>query len=237
MKLTLVTGCDAKYFSYLKRALNNIFNTINNNEHNNLDINVVFYNLGLTEDQSNEIRNSYPRLIFEIFNFNEYPEHLSLKNYTDINCSYAWKPVIFYEVCEKYKNLVHWFDTRNLYSNFNNIIKILLEESIYIPASNHIIEKWNHIKTLQYMDGFKYIKEMSRAACVIGINYNIDWCQNIIKEWKHFSLIKECIIPEGTDRNNHRQDQAILEILYFKYHEKYNFKIIDEFIDVSIQTL
>ena len=31
---------------------------------------------------------------------------------------------------------------------------------------------------------------------------------------------KECIIPEGSDRLNHRQDQAILSILYYRYHNK-----------------
>ena len=235
MKITLVTGCDHKYFPYLIRSLNNIFNIINNEMHINLNINVVYYDLGLSNEQSEYIKNSYPKLIYETFNFSEYPEHLSLEKYTGINCSYAWKAVIVYNVCEKYKDIVHWFDTKNLYINFNNIINIVLEENIYVPASNHDIKKWTNIKTIEYMDGFKYIDNISRAAGVVTINYNIKWCQDIINDWKNYSLIKDCIIPDGTNRNNHRQDQSVLGLLYFKYQEKYNFKVIDDFIDVEVQ--
>jgi hypothetical protein len=140
-----------------------------------------------------------------------------------------------FDVCEKYGDLVHWFDTKNLYNNFNRIIKIVMKEGIYVPASNHTIKKWNHPKTLEYMDGFKYCEKQARAAGVTTVNYNLEWCKNLVGEWKKFSLIKECIIPEGSDRNNHRQDQSVLEILYFKYQEIYKYKVIDEFIDLEVQ--
>ena len=47
---------------------------------------------------------------------------------------------------------------------------------------------------------------------------------NFVKEWKDLALIKECIFPDGSNRNNHRQDQAVLCILYYKYFQKYKFK-------------
>ena len=84
------------------------------------------------------------------------------------------------------------------------------------------------------MDGYKYLNKQCRSGCIFGINYDIEWCKDFIKEWKDLALIKDCICPEDSDRSNHRQDQAILNILYYKYNEKYNFKIIDNYIDLSV---
>jgi hypothetical protein len=229
--LTLVTGSNSRYFNFLKQVLNNITNLIEKNNYKN--INIVVYDLGITLNELNELK-LFTNIVIEKFDFNKYPEHVSLEKYNGNNCSYAWKPTIIYEVCEKYGGLVHWMDTRNLYSNFNNLIDVLTNVYIYSPASSGNIEKWTHEKTLKYMDGYKYQEKICRGAGIFGINYDIDWCKDFVKEWKDLALIKECICPEGSDRSNHRQDQAVLNILYYKYCEKYNFKIIDHYIDLSV---
>jgi hypothetical protein len=156
----------------------------------------------------------------------------SLEKYNGENCTYAWKPIIIYEVCEKYGNCVYWFDTRSFFYNFINIIKILNNDYIYSPESGGDIKEWTHNNTIEYMDGYKYIKYKPRAGGIFGINYNIEWCKNLVIEWKNLALIKECISPHGSNRLNHRQDQSILSILYYKYYDKYNFKIIDHYIDM-----
>lgn len=234
-EFTLVTGCDSKFINYLERSLDNIFDLINKNDNKNLLFNVVFYDLGLNNNQIEYIKNKYKNLIFNTFDFDKYPEHVSLKKYNGINCSYAWKPIIFHEVCETYKNLVLWFDTKNFYQKFDKIIDILYKEGIYCAASNHNIEKWNHPKTLDFMNGHIYKNNNARSAGTISINYNLDWTKNLVNDWKKYSLIKDCIIPEGSDRNNHRQDQAVLEILYFRYQDIHKFNVIDSFIDFEVQ--
>ena len=115
-------------------------------------------------------------------------------------------------------------DTRNLYTDFNKLIDVLKTNYIYIPISPGTIPKWTHPKCLKYMDGYKYISKKPRNGAVIGINYNINWVKKLIKEWKDLALIKECICPDGSYRSNHRQDQAVLTILYYKYRDIYEFK-------------
>lgn len=41
--------------------------------------------------------------------------------------------------------------------------------------------------------------------------------QDLIREWKDLSLIKDCITPEGLNRENHRPDQSIWSLLFYKY--------------------
>ena len=229
--LTLITGANSGiYFKYLKQILNNVIQIKNSK---NIEIRIVVYNLGMNESEKKEIK-LFPYVILENFDFNKYPEHVSLEKYNGINCTYAWKPIIIYEVCQKYGGLVHWMDTKNLYSDFNNLIQILKTEYIYSPRSSGPIELWTHPNCLKYMNGYKYKKLDPRSAGIIGINYNIDWIKKMIKEWKDLALIKECICPSGSDRSNHRQDQSILSILYYKYQDIYKFKNIYHCVDLSM---
>jgi hypothetical protein len=34
-----------------------------------------------------------------------------------------------------------------------------------------------------------------------------------VNRWKECAVTKECIAPEGSNRKNHRQDQAVLSVL------------------------
>ena len=228
--LTLTTGANSgKYFRYLKQNLTNVINVSNNK---NIPIRIIVYNLGMNQAEIKEIQ-SFQYVILENFEFSKYPEHVSLKKYYGRNCTYAWKPIIVYDVCEKYGGMVHWMDTRNLYTDFTNLIEILKTEYLYSPLTSGNIKKWTHKTCLKYMNGYKYKTYRNRNAAVVGINYDIDWVKKFIKEWKDLALVKECICPEGSSRRNHRQDQAVLTILYYKYQDRYKFKNICEKIDLS----
>ena len=229
--LTLITGANSgNYFNFLKQVLNNVIEVSNSK---NIQIRIIVYNLGMNESEIKEIK-LFQYVILENFDFNKYPEHVSLEKYYGHYCNYAWKPIIIYDVCEKYGGLVHWLDTRNLYYDFNNLIKILETEYIYTPTSCGTIKRWTHPTCLEYMNGYKYENLIPRAGGIIGINYNICWIKELIKEWRDLALVKKCICPGGSDRSNHRQDQAILSILFYKYKDIYKFKNIQHYVDLSV---
>jgi hypothetical protein len=228
--LTLVTGADTKYFKFLKQLLNNVIKISNSK---NINIRIIVYDLGMNKNELEEIQN-FSYVTLERFNFDKYPEHVSLEKYNGFNCSYAWKPIIIHEVCEKYGGLVHWMDTRSLYYDFNNMINILKNDFIYTPTSSGNVKKWTYPTTLEYMNGYKYIDRECRAGGIFGINYDIEWCKMFVEEWKNLALVKECICPENSNRDNHRQDQAVLTILFYKYQEKYNFKYINYYVDLLV---
>jgi hypothetical protein len=232
-ELILVGGSNFRYYDYTLKSLYNIIDIIENDKHKNLNILIVFYDLGFKDEQIINLKNIFKKVIFKKFNFNEYPEHISLEKYYGLNCTYAWKPIIFNKVCEEYKNLVYWFDTRSYFTDFTNIITILNKYHIYSPISSGNIKMWTYPTTFKYMDvGYKYLEYNSRAAGIIGVNYNTEWCKDLVTEWKNLALIKECISPNFSDRTNHRQDQSILSILYYKYNDIHNFKMFDEYINI-----
>ena len=55
-------------------------------------------------------------------------------------------------------------------------------------------------------------------------DYNSKNARNISELWNKFSQIQECISPVGSSRLNHRQDQAVLTLLLYKYVFKSSYK-------------
>ena len=180
--LVLVCGANFRYYEYTLKSLDNITNIIENDKHKNLNIIIIFYDLGFKDKQIINLKNRFKKIIFKDFNFNEYPEHVSLEKYYDINCTYAWKPIIFYDTCEEYKNIVCWFDTRNYFDDFTNIITILNENYIYTPISSGTVEISTYPTTFNYIGGYKYLKYSPRSANILGINYNFNWCKDLVTE-------------------------------------------------------
>jgi len=221
--LTLVTGACTRYFVQLQDLLNNVINVASTNK---IDIRLIVYDLGMKDSEISKLTLLFKNMILVKFDFSKYPEHVSLQKNYGFNCSYAWKPIIIHEVCEKYRGLVHWMDTRTQYYNFKTLIKILHEQYIYSPRSGSSVKRWTHPTTLKYMNNYRFLSAQQRQAGVFAVNYEIDWVRKLVTEWKDLALIKECICPDGSNRSNHRQDQSILSILYYKYQEKYKFKDI-----------
>ena len=76
--LTIVTGSTTgKYFKFLIQILNNIIEVSNSK---NIQIRIIVYNLGLNESEIKEIK-LFQYVTLENFDFNKYPEHVSLEKY------------------------------------------------------------------------------------------------------------------------------------------------------------
>ena len=57
----------------------------------------------------------------------------------------------------------------------------------------------------------------------------------LLREWRRCALIKDCIAPPGSNRRNHRQDQALLSILIHRYLAGFNppLTLEDRFLDFT----
>ena len=230
--ITIITGSCSKYFQYLKKMLNSI---------NKYEIKrIIIYDLGIKNNEMNElnkIKNKYKNdIIIENFNFENYADHVDLRKYYGKFCSYAWKPIIINEVCNKYKGIVFWFDTLTLFDkHIYKLFNILKNETpIYTPTSAGNIRRWTYPTCLKYIDGEKYLDKKSRAGGCFGVNYDNKIGKILVDKWKKYSLIRECICPKGSNRSNHRQDQTILSIIYYELLEKYEFKVYNNYLGYSI---
>ncbi len=178
---------------------------------------LIIYNLGLQEIYWNNIKEKYndKNFIFKIFDYSKYPEWFNI----NINAGeYAWKPTIIYNTYLEFKDeIIVWMDAGNLITS--NLIKMenfLLKNFIFSANSSGNIKKWTHSSTLKYMNCTN-VNELNRNGACIGFNTKNDLVKELITEFYNCSQDKNCIAPDGSSRANHRQDQAVFTILFYKY--------------------
>tara|TARA_Y100000389_G_scaffold4279_1_gene4062 strand:- start:1598 stop:2344 length:747 start_codon:yes stop_codon:yes gene_type:complete len=215
--IVFVTAAEKNYFNQLILLINSYYKHINNK--------FIVYDIGLDKKQSRYLEDNHKNIILRKFQFDQYPKFMG--EYVDGKLGdYAWKPVIINEVLLESKSKVVWLDAGNLITRKIRFLKIALTTNrIIVPSSSNTIKKWTHPKTIEYI-GIQnnILNKKNFASGLIGFDYNSKEARLVSELWSKFSQIQECISPKGSSRLNHRQDQAVLTLLLYKYFFKGSFK-------------
>lgn len=194
----------------------------------------IVYDLGLTPGQKRQLKERFPDVALESFEFQSYPDYFAMGKDKG---QYAWKPVIIYRTLVKYQGLLIWCDAANaLLAPLDGIRRILQSEGIYSPRSMGTVAEWTHPGTCRYMhvpDDFFPLG--NRNAALVGFNANIAFALNLAREWHDLAQIKDCIAPDGSSRSNHRQDQTVLTILYYRAQKQHGFVPHSRPLDMTLQ--
>ncbi len=203
--LTIVSGADSTHFESLCQLLRSLYRF-------EFRSRFVVVDLGLLPAQRALLHERFPALEVRAFDYTRFPAYLSVK----VNQGeYAWKPVIVADILEESRGSILWLDAGCVITEpLFQIRWILRRFGFYSPASTGTIGRWTHPKTLAWF-GVEagLLDKKQRAACVVGASCLTPEARRIIGEWKECALQRDCIAPPGSDRTNHRQDQAVLSIL------------------------
>jgi hypothetical protein len=205
-RLTIVTGADATHGASLLQLARSVVG-------HERSARFIIYDLGLTEAQRSRIKSAAPRAKWRSMDFSKY------RPYFDITVNagqYAWKPVIVREELGKCRGLLCWMDAGNL------VVETLLalrfetwRKGFYSPPSAGSVQKWTHPAMFDYF-GLPHDWNASlsplNAACVAFNSRNAKAFE-LCNEWARLASVGECIAPKGSNRSNHRQDQALLTVL------------------------
>ena len=208
--LVIVSAADESHY---KSALN-LFETLNTYEP---DSKLVFYDIGLKEDQKKTFISNHPNVIFEKFRFNEFPEFISKKDKDGKIGSYSWKPQIINECIKKYNQNVLWLDAGCKINKKLKLLKIILgTKGFYVASSVGKINQWTSKESMNNLNfPKKYINKKNYASGMVGINPKKKYV-DMLNDWSRLALDKNVIAPDDSSRDNHRQDQSILTMLIYK---------------------
>ena len=194
----------------------------------------------MNKESINELNILYNNIILKHFDFSKYPSYFNI----NINAGeYAWKPVIINEVMNTisdYTNtILLWCDSGNifttdLYTHYN----IIKQNNVYSPTSSGTIRQWTHPKTLEWFN-INYddivLTYSPRNGAILGFNIENIVVREFIKKFNDLACIKDCIAPQGSNRSNHRQDQAVFTLLYYNFFKQYpTNNIIDSYYNIRI---
>lgn len=207
--MRLLTAADASHFRSLLQFLSSMrwFEPA---------MDVTVYDLGFEPRQAAVLRRKYPGYELIAFPFSEYPPHFDIRVRAG---EYAWKPVIVWEAIRRRNERVCWMDSGNvLVARLDGLQRALDFNGFYSPYSPGTIGQWTHPKMLEYLGlgpswgaGLRNLN----GAC-IAFDPNRGKALELAREWRDGAMIKDCIAPAGSDRSNHRQDQALLTVLAYR---------------------
>jgi hypothetical protein len=181
------------------------------------DFKKTFYDIGLTEEESKFIKEKFD-IDYRKFDFSKYPDFVNLTS-QDAG-AYAWKPIIVSEMYNECDGILLWCDSGNILNNeIFRLVDIIKSSKIYTPFSSGTLQRWTHPLCLKNMNvPIEMLSLQMRNAACVGFLCKDMYVKQFVDEWKELSLIKENSLPEGANRNNHRHDQSILSVLYYKYN-------------------
>src|SRR5579863_234450 len=203
--MLLVTGADRSHGASLRQLLRSV-------RRHEPNLRVVVYDLGLTIWQRLRIGRRR-QLEWRRFEFEKYPTYFNIRVKAG---EYAWKPVIIADLLEEAGEPVLWFDAGVVVLEPLTALRAALRTcGLYSPRSGGTIADWTHPKMLAYFgldaDWARDKPNLNGACCAFDPSFE-EICV-LARRWREGALIKGCIAPEGSDRSNHRQDQALLTVL------------------------
>jgi hypothetical protein len=112
-----------------------------------------------------------------------------------------------------------WFDAGNkITESLEPLINVVKTQGIYSALSWYTVRIFTHPKTLEFFSipgDSPMLEKTPRNAAMLGFDLDSEKGMNFVKEFARLALIKDCIAPEGSSRANHRQDQAVMTVLYY----------------------
>jgi hypothetical protein len=209
--ITILTGADSSHFNSMLQLINSV------KIFNGKSAKIICYDLGLEEFEILKFNKLFPDIELISFNYADYPEFYNIK----INAGqYAWKSAIFNEEFKNIKknDFVIWLDAGCFVVKRLNIVKFnLLIFGSYSPHSQMPISELTSELTINAL-GLSSLKHFPMLlAGIVGLK-KTKKNTNLILDWSSCSRQREIIAPIGSNRLNHRQDQSVFSLLFYKYY-------------------
>lgn len=224
--VTIVSAANARYFTPLVISLENIRKRPTGSSYR-----IIVYDLGLAPVQSEMLRSTIPHLVNEVRSFDE--DKIMPAHVRKLGC-YAWKPVIVEAVYREFGSVV-WIDSGNsLHASQINMKGSpgFFEAAVETAAaqggvlSDRTARTWQeftHPGMTSYFsehwpgwdrDRFEGLEpKMENCNGAFSSWAKSPMADRVLFRWKQCAMDQKCVCPPGSNRGNHRQDQAALTLL------------------------
>jgi hypothetical protein len=200
---TFVTAASSNHFKSLCQFLGTVIGQ-----------DVYVYDLGLSQSEVHHIRSTF-NIVYRVFQFDKYPEFVKLTS-PDAG-AYAWKPILIADVYSETQGTLIWCDAGNKLTDLNALLRCIEEDIVYTPTSANRVIDWTHPTALSAMDvSMLHFNKQMRNAAIVGFKRDVR-SMKLISDWRSYALNKHASLPSGANRNNHRHDQSILTVLYYRH--------------------
>ncbi len=189
------------------------------------------YDLGLGETARSLIERRFPWCKFRSFAFERYPSHVALRRK-----SYAWKPIILYDICAGFNGLVLWLDCATLFRarSLGDIWDIVESNGVYALAGQSTIAEHCDPLVLEALNvPFETRRRREIVSGVLGFNTSLPVIQRIIATWREHALLEGHIAPRPIPSTRYKNEQDLLSILLYGSLDAGEIEVPHGEIDIS----
>lgn len=219
LKTYLVTGASQNHFKSLKQFLTSI---------NDITQECFVWDLGLDPQSITELTTLFSTVLYRKFDYSQYPD------YYNIHISageYAWKPAVIKETMDELlkkdgadSKILFWCDAGNMLNSTSIALlqDIVNTNKLYSPVASSTLKTWTHPKMLDFFsinNTHPILNNENRNGAQLGFLITDKEIQEFVTQFDECARQKECIAPEGSNRSNHRQDQSLFTILYYRFFQ------------------
>ncbi len=207
--INVITGADTTHYRSLLQLINSlkIIEKVN--------FNLIVYDLGFTNDELIFFKYLHPELLIKKFDFNNFPQYYNIKLNSG---NYAWKPAIInieYNLLSR-GSYVLWLDAGCFVHKPLFLVKAAIYfRGFYSPFSGPKIKELTYSFTIKEMGLTNHENKKMLSGGVLGLKVGIEKNNILVNKWLNASNDINLIAPLGSNRDNHRQDQSLLSLLYY----------------------
>jgi len=215
---TIITGASSNHFKTLQKFCRSI-----RQFHSADQVELVIWDLGLTLDERTALEAEFKTPV-RVFDYTKYPSYFNIQV---VAGEYAWKPALLEETRLALGQRTYlWLDAGDrIVEPLDKLFLFLEVWGFFSNGTQGTVSKWNHPKMFEALDPrFKeYLPLRMRNGAIIGFNERLPWVRELMNTYAFWAKTKEIIAPEGSSRENHRQDQSCMTLLYWDYNKIHNF--------------
>ena len=219
-RLVIITGSSPTHQKSLIQLLVSI-----NTFAADAEVHVFDFGLGkIAQDEvMSTVRNT--NFFYKKYDFSVKPSWMDIRNSN--KGEWAWKADCVNSVIKNDLGKVEqtpttylWLDAGNKFINEpHSVLRYIQNYGFWSPASEGLVEKWTFPKQIDLIVGnSRFNKKTNLNGAMIGFSSRSTKALNLLNEWFKYSMIREVIAPEGSDKSNHRQDQSLLTLLAYRGH-------------------
>ncbi len=209
----IVTGASQNHFKSLCQFLNSLQTAQLANTH--------VWDFGISAESLAHLEVSFKNKGIRIhrFPFEEYPDYFAIEKEAG---HYAWKPVAIYlTALEVREGVLLWCDAGNRRDGpLENARIVIRSQGVYSPISAGTMRTWTHPGCLAWFgigEEDPVLRLPPRNGAIVGFDLGNVRAWQLLETWAELAQQKDCIAPAGSSRANHRQDQAVLSVLYYRF--------------------
>ena len=181
--------------------------------------NIHVWDLGLSPANREFLdRNSSVLSVID-FPFEDFPDFFSM---TRPGGNMGWKPALLWQEAADFRGHLIWMDAGNrLIGPIDRLLWLAKGYGFYSPFSSGTVADWTHPMTLQGLGvPDPHLKRRNLHGAISVWDVGSTWARSLLNDWHRAALSRDLLCPAGSDRSNHRRDQALLTCLAYRrgYH-------------------